>query len=122
MHLPKMRADSKSRPIRRHSEEPGTQPQVAEKHHEQPSSDSIPEDEVKPVPVVDKLPAAVWIVAIAGAAERFAYYSLAAPLRREFLVSVAASQLTMAQKTTFRISEAVPSQGPWDLANRRPPT
>ncbi|KAH6686236.1 oligopeptide transporter [Plectosphaerella plurivora] len=63
------------------SGEPGTQPEVVEKHDEQPPSDSTPEDEVKPVPVVDKLPAAVWIVAIAGAAERFAYYSLAAPLQ-----------------------------------------
>lgn len=33
------------------------------------------------VPAVDKIPIPVWIVAIAGAAERFAYYSLSAPMR-----------------------------------------
>lgn len=43
---------------------------------------ATPEDEIKPRLVVDRLPAAVWIVAVAGAAERFAYYSLAAPLRK----------------------------------------
>ena len=33
------------------------------------------------VAAVDKLPSGVWIVAVAGAAERFAYYALSAPLR-----------------------------------------
>ncbi|KAF6814869.1 oligopeptide transporter [Colletotrichum plurivorum] len=33
------------------------------------------------VPAVDKIPIPVWIVAVAGAAERFAYYSLSAPLQ-----------------------------------------
>ncbi|PQE12511.1 oligopeptide transporter protein [Rutstroemia sp. NJR-2017a BBW] len=31
---------------------------------------------------VDKIKTTVWVVAVAGAAERFCYYSLAAPLRK----------------------------------------
>ena len=30
---------------------------------------------------IDRVPKTIWVVTIAGAAERFAYYSLAAPLR-----------------------------------------
>jgi dipeptide/tripeptide permease len=33
------------------------------------------------ISAIDKLPSGVWIVAVAGAAERFAYYALSAPLQ-----------------------------------------
>ncbi|KAI9150233.1 putative peptide transporter ptr2 [Paramyrothecium foliicola] len=38
-------------------------------------------NEQQKVPAIDKLPSGVWIVAVAGAAERFAYYCLSAPLQ-----------------------------------------
>lgn len=42
------------------------------------------EEHQQSVPAVDKLPKAVWVVAVAGAAERFAYYALSAPLRKRY--------------------------------------
>ena len=49
----------------------------------------IPEkepSEIDNVPLaVDKVNASVWIVAIAGAAERFCYYALATPLRKSLI-------------------------------------
>jgi hypothetical protein len=35
---------------------------------------------------VDRLPMTIWVVAVAGAAERFAYYSLSAPMRTSTLL------------------------------------
>ncbi|TID02889.1 putative peptide transporter ptr2 [Colletotrichum higginsianum] len=57
---------------------------------------------------VDKLPASVWIVAIAGAAERFAYYSLSAPLQNyiqnERGGSAAPGALGLGQQTATNLS------------------
>ncbi|KAF6798245.1 peptide transporter ptr2-like protein 2 [Colletotrichum sojae] len=47
-----------------------------------PEPNQVFDDEgLERVPAVDKIPIPVWIVAVAGAAERFAYYSLSAPLQ-----------------------------------------
>ncbi|KAF6827315.1 peptide transporter ptr2-like protein 2 [Colletotrichum musicola] len=47
----------------------------------QSSGNCISDEGLDRVPAVDKIPIPVWIVAVAGAAERFAYYSLSAPLQ-----------------------------------------
>lgn len=44
------------------------------------------------VPAVDRLPKQVYIVALAGAAERFAYYAMTAPLRKASSRSLTSTQ------------------------------
>jgi POT family proton-dependent oligopeptide transporter len=38
--------------------------------------------------IVDDIPSTVWIVALAGAAERFTYYAVTAPWRKLFLLGI----------------------------------
>ncbi|KZL72602.1 oligopeptide transporter [Colletotrichum tofieldiae] len=69
--------------------------------------ENLPENLDKQL-AVDKLPMPVWIVAIAGAAERFAYYSLSAPLQNyiqnERGGSAAPGALGLGQQTATNLS------------------
>ena len=74
---------------------------------------SIPEkgpSESHNVPLsVDKVKTTVWVVAVAGAAERFCYYALAAPLRKSSInLNVEATwdgELTSTKRITCRTQE-----------------
>lgn len=65
-----------------------------------------PESQPPPL-AIDKLPATVWVVAIAGAAERFCYYALATPLRMSFISkTLEAFTNHLLQKITYKTQEA----------------
>lgn len=50
---------------------------------------------------VDRLPMTIWVVAVAGAAERFAYYSLSAPMRTLTLPSPSSTRVLSSETSRY---------------------
>lgn len=87
-------------------------------------SDSYPrdatEEEIKILPhVVDRIPFAAWAVILAGAAERFTYFGVIAPWRKDYLQiisqfhtllgSMKANIVVVFQKTTCNMIAEAPA-------------